>query len=291
MIRRLAAPFAAVSLAAVLAGPVAASAATPTARALTYLTKHKGAGGCYAEPGATPSPSLTGWVVIGQRAARASGFEGANCIASNLAKLVEPTDIELAILAVRAAGYSPRGVAGVNLVARLEDSVSTTGEIGDLVNAHIFGVLALRAANQRLPGGARSVLLSAQLPDGSFGFSTGDSNLTAAGIEALRAARYGARTKPVRRALTALARYRNADGGFGLERTSRSDAQSTAWALQAYAAVGQSHSRSARRARTFLLGLQRGDGSFRYSRRSGLTPVWVTSQVLAGLAGKALPIR
>lgn len=291
MTRLLCAPLAALSLAALLAAPGGATASTPTSRALAYLTSQKTAGGCYAEPGATASPSLTGWVVIGQRAAGASGFDGANCIASNLSKLVRPTDVELAILAIRAAGYSPRGVSGVNLVARLEGSVSTSGEIGDLVNAHIFGVLALRAANQSLPAGARTFLLSSQLPDGSFGLADGDSNLTAAGVEALRAARYGTRAKPVRRALAALGRYRNADGGFGLDRSSRSDAQSTAWALQAYAVTGQSHSRNARRARTFLLGLQRPNGSFRYSRRSSLTPVWVTSQVLAGLTGKALPIR
>jgi Squalene-hopene cyclase C-terminal domain len=291
VIRRLSAPLAAASLAVLLAAPAAQAASTPSSRALAYLTTRKGAGGCYAEPGATASPSLTGWVVIGQRAAGASGFDGATCIASNLSKLVQPTDVELAILAIRAAGYSPRGVSGVNLVARLDDAVSTTGEIGDLTNSHIFGVLAFRAANQSLPGGARTFLASSQLPDGSFGLADGDSNLTAAGIEALRAARYAATSKPVRRALAALGRYRNADGGFGLEASSRSDAQSTAWALQAYAATGQSHARFARRARTFLLGLQRANGSFRYSRRSGVTPVWVTSQVLAGLSGKALPIR
>lgn len=291
MTRRLATICTVLPLVAGLAGPAAASASTPSSRALAFLAKQKTTGGCYAEPGGGASPGLTGWVVLGQRAAGVSGFDGANCIASNLSELVQPTDIELAILAIRAAGYSPRGVAGVNLVARLEDAVSSDGRIGDLTNAHLFGVLAFRAAGQSLPAGARTVLLSAQLTDGSYGISSGDSNLTAAGIEALRAARYATGSRPVRRALSALARYRNADGGFGLERASRSDAQSTAWALQAYAVTGRSHSPSARRARAFLLRLQRVDGSFRYARGSAPTPVWVTSQVLAGLAGRALPIR
>ncbi len=290
MTRRLSCALA-LALVAASAGPATATAATPISRGLAFLAKQQAAGGCYAEPGGAPSPSLTGWVVIGQRAAGTSGFSGANCIAANLSKLVQPTDVELAILAIRAAGYSPRGVAGVNLVARLEDSASTAGQIGDLSNAQIFGVLAFRAANQRLPGGARGRLVAAQFPDGSFGLAEGDSNLTAAGIEALRAARYTTGSRSVRRALTALGRFRNADGGYGLEKGLRSDAQSTAWALQAFAATGRSRSRAARRARSYLLGLQRANGSFRYSRRSTITPVWVTAQVVAGLAGRALPIR
>ena len=274
-----------------LAAPAVSSASTPTFRALSFLNAHKASGGCYAESGGSPSPALTGWVVLGQRAAGASGTIGANCIASNLSRLTQTTDIELAVLAIRAAGFSPRGVAGVNLVARLQNNVGQNGEIGNLVNSHIFGVLAFRAAGQRLPSHAKAVLASSQLRDGSFGLSDGDSNLTASGIEALRAAGYPVRAKVVKRALTALLRFRNSDGGFGLTKSARSDAQSTAWALQAYASVGASHSKNARRARTFLLKLQRANGSFKYSRTSNTTPVWVTAQALSGLAGKALPIR
>lgn len=273
------------------AAPAVSVASTPSSRALAFLNAHKSSGGCYAESGGSPSPSLTGWVVLGQRAAHTSGTVGANCIASNLSKLTQATDVELAILAIRAAGFSPRGVAGVNLVARLQNDVGSNGEIGNIVNAHIFGVLAFRAAGQRLPSRAKAFLASSQLRDGSFGLSTGDSNLTASGIEALRAAGYPVRAKVVRRALTALLRFRNSDGGFGLTKSARSDAQSTAWALQAYASVGASHSKNARRARSFLLKLQRRNGSFKYSRSSNTTPVWVTAQALGGLSGKALPIR
>jgi hypothetical protein len=39
----------------------------------------------------------------------------------------------------------------------------------------------------------------------------------------------------------------------------------------------------------YLAGLRRPDGSYRYSRRYGLTPVWVTAQVDMAVARKPLP--
>ena len=44
-----------------------------------------------------------------------------------------------------------------------------------------------------------------------------------------------------------------------------------------------------RRALRYLTSLRRPDGSFRYSARYAVTPVWVTAQVLA--SAKALPLR
>jgi hypothetical protein len=40
----------------------------------------------------------------------------------------------------------------------------------------------------------------------------------------------------------------------------------------------------------YLLGLQRGDGHFSYSRTSNQTPVWVTAQALTAVRRKALPL-
>ena len=41
---------------------------------------------------------------------------------------------------------------------------------------------------------------------------------------------------------------------------------------------------------TYLEGLMGASGSVRYSRTSSQTPVWVTAQALAALAGKPLPV-
>ena len=85
----------------------------------------------------------------------------------------------------------------------------------------------------------------------------------------------------------ALRSFRNHDGGYGLTRGRESDAQSTAWAIQALIATGAKPPASAWR---YLSPLRRPDGSYRYSVRYGTTPVWVTSQVTPALAGKPFPL-
>ena len=45
-----------------------------------------------------------------------------------------------------------------------------------------------------------------------------------------------------------------------------------------------------RAAFAYLASLRRADGSYRYSKRYAVTPVWVTSQVLPALARKPFPL-
>jgi prenyltransferase beta subunit len=123
---------------------------------------------------------------------------------------------------------------------------------------------------------------------GGWGWSprgAADSNDTAAVVEALRSANVTGR--PISRALGFLLRFRNRDGGFELTHRRGSDAQSTAWAVQAFAAAGKAPPRGAL---AYLRRLQRPDGSFGYSTRYATTPVWVTAQVLPALARKAFPL-
>ena len=197
-----------------------------------------------------------------------------------------PTDLALRVLALRALGRTADSE-----LDRLASLRRRDGRIGTLVNSTIWGVLALRSGGR--PAGATSVryLLRRQASSGGWSWAprgAPDSNDTAAAIQALRAAGIGARSPAVRRGLRFLARAQNRDGGFALVRGRASDAQSTAWVLQAYAAAGR---RAPRRARAFLLSLRRPDGSFRYSRRYAVTPVWVTSQVIPALAGKPFPLH
>ena len=67
-----------------------------------------------------------------------------------------------------------------------------------------------------------------------------------------------------------------------------SDAQSTAWTVQAFLAAGKAPPRGSLR---YLQRLRRPDGSFRYSARYVTTPVWVTAQVLPALSRKPFPLR
>jgi hypothetical protein len=105
-------------------------------------------------------------------------------------------------------------------------------------------------------------------------------------IEALRAA--GVKGRVITRAVRFLRRFQRRGGGFELVRGRGPDAQSTAWAIQAFFAAGVQPPRSAFR---YLARMRRPDGSYRYDARTATTPVWVTAQVLPALAGKPYPLR
>jgi hypothetical protein len=91
----------------------------------------------------------------------------------------------------------------------------------------------------------------------------------------------------LRRGARYLRSLQAADGGFRLVPRRPPDAQSTAWAIQGLLAAGVQPGRPAYR---YLAGLRRADGSYRYSRRYAVTPVWVTAQVLPALAGRPFPL-
>jgi prenyltransferase beta subunit len=149
-------------------------------------------------------------------------------------------------------------------------------------------VLALRATG-RPAGTSIRYILRQQRPSGGWSWNPrglADSNDTAAAVQALRAAGVSARARPIQRALRYLRKLQGRDGGFPLFPGRGSDAQSTAWAIQAFAATGVAPGRAAFR---YLAALRRLDGSYRYSRRYAITPVWVTAQVDMALARKPLP--
>jgi prenyltransferase beta subunit len=144
-------------------------------------------------------------------------------------------------------------------------------------------------ANGRDAGTSIRYIVRQQRPSGGWSWYPGgraDSNDTAAAIQALRAAGISSRHPTLVRGLRYLRRLQRRDGGFELTPGRGSDAQSTAWAIQAFVAAGRDPSRAAFR---YLARLRRPDGSYRYSRRYAVTPVWVTSQVAMALARDPLP--
>jgi prenyltransferase beta subunit len=105
-------------------------------------------------------------------------------------------------------------------------------------------------------------------------------------MQALRSAGVSPRAAALRRGIAYLRRLQRTDGGFPLVAGRASDAQSTAWAIQALVAAGREPGRDAFR---YLARLRRQDGSYRYSRQRVSTPVWVTAQVLPALARDPFP--
>jgi hypothetical protein len=273
-----------------LLAAVAAAAflvAAPVEAPARYLEGRQAPSGGFAEPGSQPTPGLTAWALLGLRAAGrgpAQLEQARTYLERAEGGLSAATDLELVLVARAALGERP-----AELIARVRALARPSGAVGPTVNSPIWGVLALRAAREPAPPGSVSYLLRAQSRSGGWSWSRGsepDSNDTAAAIQALRSA--GAQGAPIRRAVAFLRRFQNADGGFELTQGRGSDVQSTAWAIQALVAAGERPPPTAFR---YLERMRRGDGSYRYSARYAVTPVWVTAQALTALARKPLPLR
>jgi hypothetical protein len=266
-----------VGLAALLT--TAVLAVTPA----SYVASHQQADGGFAEPGSGSTPGLTAWAMLGLRSTGRTTAKAYDYLVTNERDLQSATDIELAVIAEAATGRISE-----TLYARFAALGRPDGRIGPAINSTAWGILAYAQAGR--PAKLRvSYLLRHQHRSGGWGWVVGaapDSNDTAAVIQALRT--QGVRGKPITRGIVFLRRLQNADGGFELTTGRGSDAQSTAWAIQAFIAARVRPPAGAFR---YLAGLARGDGSFRYSRKYGATPVWVTSQVLPALARKPFPLR
>jgi hypothetical protein len=251
---------------------------------VTYLAAHQSSGGGFAESGGTPYPQLTAWAVLGLRATGAHPNAATlGYLQAHEADLASATDVELGAMAESALGAKPAA-----LLVRIHRAQRASGAIGPGINSTAWGILALRQARERAPKPAVRYLLGHQARSGGWSWDPGgqpDSNDTAAAVEALRAA--GVKGKPVRRALGYLKRLRNKDGGFELTPDRGSDAQSTAWAIQAFAAANRKPPVGSL---AYLKRLRRKDGSFRYSTRYATTPVWVTAQVLPALSRRPFPL-
>jgi len=135
---------------------------------------------------------------------------------------------------------------------------------------------------------AAAWLARAQNADGGFSFAVrgdpSDVDDTAAALEALRAA--SAPAHVLARARAYLLASENRDGGFPEQPGGASNAQSTAWAVQALVAVRA----ATQRPLAYLYARLTSSGAVRYAAGQTLTPVWVTAEALAAFARAPLPI-
>ncbi len=252
---------------------------SPLSASADYLEARIGSGGGVSEPGGRPDAALTSWTILALRSVgRDPGRERARLRARGRL----PEDVTQTALRALALGDD-------QLLARLEAARRPDGRIGPLVNSTAWSVLALRGAGR--PAGATTVryLLSRQRRNGGWPWhprGAPDSNDTAVVLQALRAA--GVRGAPLRKGVRFLRSLQARDGGFRLVAGRAPDAQSTAWAIQGLLAARAKPGKAAFR---YLESLRREDGSYRYSKRYAVTPVWVTAQVLPALAGKTFPLR
>ncbi len=252
-----------------------AAAALALASPTAFLQGHQAEDGGFADANGKPDAALTSWAVLGLAAAGADAGRAQEYLRAHEDELRSQTDVALTAMAQSLGGDT-------HLLDRLSARPS------NLTNAAIWTILAFRQAGRPAPSALVQAVKARQHRTGGWAWLKGgrpDSNDTAAAIQALRAAGVGGR--PIVRGLAALAAFRNGDG-FELTHGRGSDAQSTAWAIQAYLAAGRKPPPSASR---YLARLRQPDGSYRYSARYAVTPVWVTAQVLPALAGRPFPIR
>jgi prenyltransferase/squalene oxidase-like repeat protein len=237
-----------------------------------FLLAHQ-TNGAFAEPGGKPDTVLTAWAVLALRTTRSPVDD--SYLRAHESELETPTEVALGALA--------EGKPSTALASRLERLPDE-----QTLNGAAWKLLALAGSGRSPSQPAVTFLLSHQARSGGWSWFPGtapDSNDTAAAVEALRAAHVSG--KPISRALGFLRRLQAKDGGFQLTRGRGSDAQSTAWAIQAFLAA---HANPGKRAYSYLARLRRADGSFRYSRRYAVTPVWVTAQVIPALAKRPFPL-
>jgi energy-coupling factor transport system substrate-specific component len=292
---------ASVVLALMLVPASAAQAASPSARAVSYLTgAQNGDGGFGGAPRQGSTQLHSGWVALGlasagrnPRAVQRDGHSVIDYLRGGAGSLNDTGELERTILVLRASGLDPRDWAGRDLIAELQKRRRSDGSYGT-VNWTAFAVMSLRASGVGGTGKSVSYLVKQQNRDGGYSFSTtgqSDADDTGSVLQALAAGgKRGSATS--RRAVAYLKRVQRTDGGWGQMASQPSNTQSTAWAVQGIVAAGRnpaSFKRGGRSPLRFLAAMQRGDGSFRYSSSSSQTPVWVTSQALMALERKAMP--
>ena len=215
-------------------------------------------------------------------------------------ELTDTGEIERTLMVLAASGRPPNAL-GPDLEAELISRRRKDGSWSAQVNWTSFAVLALRAhgrpASDRLIHAAGRWIARQANEDGGFNFGRRGSpsgiDDTAAAIQGLVAAGRGA-TPTVRRAASFLARQQNPDGGFPLSVGGASNAQSTAFAVQAFVAARRPPARvrrgGSRDPLAYLRTLIGPDGAVRYSRTSRQTPVWVTAQALLAFAEQPFPL-
>jgi energy-coupling factor transport system substrate-specific component len=272
--------------------PTSAQASPPAAaEAVEYLERVQNADGGFGfGPGQPSSQLVSAWVVIGlaadgqnPSAITKHGHSAVTWIGTHLGQLQGAGDLERTILAL-AAARAPLG----SLVARLNADRRADGSVGAQANLTAFAILALRAARAGGVSAAAAWLERAQNTDGGFSFGVrgdpSDVDDTAAAVEALHAA--SAPAKVLARARAYLAASENPDGGFPQQSGGASNAQSTAWAVQALAALAV----PTQRPLAYLRDLLTSSGAVRYAAEMTLTPEWVTAEALAAFARAPLPI-
>jgi energy-coupling factor transport system substrate-specific component len=294
-------PAVATALLAALLLPAAlpgAAKASDTSRAANWLeSKQNADGGFGASPGDESSAAMTGWAMLGLEAAGRNPYDVARAgrtpldfLRAKIGEVSSSGDSARTILALEGAGADPRSFAGRNLVGELLNRRAQNGSFESWPGTTSFSAIALRTAGAT--GGLDSTLswlTKVQNGDGGWGDTRGapsNADVTGSAMQAIPG------TENAKQGLSYLRKHQNSDGGFS-GGSGGVNSQSTAWAVQGMIAVGAdpgSAGSGGNSALDYLAARQAADGHYSYSASSDQTPIWVTGEVLAAVAGDAFPI-
>ena len=201
------------------------------------------------------------------------------------------------VIALRAAGASPCGFNGYNLVEKLYDYQSLENSS---LNGPIFTLLALDSGKYSIPASALwddqklvSLILGCQNSDGSFALvsgSAGDPDITVMAITALapHLAESGA-TDTVNAAVGFLSSNQTADGGFIPSGSSHEASETVSQAIIALSSVGIDAATDLRFVKNGkslldnLIGYENADGGFRHTLSNDDSDIIATQQALMAL--------
>jgi hypothetical protein len=200
---------------------------------------------------------------------------------------------------VETLGMDGKSFGGINLVDTINSTYNAaTGQYGPDVIGHAFSILGLTAAGQSVPDKAIVFLDSMQTQDNGWSFSgekgpgAADTNTTSVVMQVYVALGVDDQSHEhmLRAAWLYLMSQQNPDGGFpyqqGSEFGSESDANSTAYAVQALLSIGGSA--DAAKPMQYLLSLQKPNGAFQWKRSEPDDNAGATYQAVPALLGATL---
>jgi squalene cyclase len=204
------------------------------------------------------------------------------------------------IVTVSAAGLNAKGFGGKDWLALLQSFAKTAGSYDAGAVGQAWAILALKAAGEKVPAEAVTLLKSYQLENGAWNSAFGPDNDTVAIVlQALVAGGQAKDSTVIQKALAFFETQQNDDGGFPAIKPSEwgtdTNANSTANVVMALLAVGQDPTaemwkKSGGDPMSALIRLQTSDGKIEFQPGVG-SPVMATVQAIPALQGMTLPLR
>lgn len=214
-----------------------------------------------------------------------------------------PGQISRLVMALAAGGRNPRDVRGVDYVDSLSSFLKPSGAYDENnVYSNSLVLLGLAAAREPTPQSALDYIRRNQCAGGGFSWQPGclrtpDMDTTALTIGAMVANGISLQDGAISRARLFLLASQDPSGGFGYEATKPVNANSTALALTAIAAIKESPRASqwdmgnGKDPLSALLALQESSGAFRYEAlRDDDSRNYATIQAILGSTGTAYPV-